>query len=455
VIRTTTLINAAIALVPLVRVPLTRVPLAPVPRTELPRLILTHITIVDVHDGRLEPDMTVVVRGERITAVRRGDDLDRHGATVLDGHGKFLIPGLWDMEVHLSWATESALPILVANGITDVRDMGSNLREIDDWRTRISAGLLIGPYVLRAGPMLNGKSFNQYQMVVGSPEETRGVVRTLAFLGMDVLSLERRVPRESYFALMDEAKRLGIAVGGHVPIAITPDEALDAGQATVDNVDGLFEGMLASGLPEDSVPAAIATFLESGRGDTLFAHFVRAHAAITPALSQWPSRDPDSAAKNDPRMRYVARSQRDFFVKHPLAPTDLQAMEKMAPSFVNVVARMNRDGVTLLTGTDLAGPRIPGFALHDELAALVAAGLTPLQGLQAATLNPAVVLKRTRDFGSIEPGAFADLVVLDANPIDRIQNADRIFAVVLHGKLLRRRDLDELLRRGQRLAERN
>jgi imidazolonepropionase-like amidohydrolase len=424
-------------------------------RAQPPQLLITHISVIDTHGGPLQPDMTVLVRGDRVAAVQRTDAVDRSGATVLDGRGKFLIPGLWDMEVHLSWATASALPVLIANGVTGVRDLGSTLEQIDGWRAQIATGSLIGPYILRAGPMLNGRSFNQYQMTIGSPEEARSVARTLKFLGLDVLSLERRVPRDSYFALMDEAKRAGIPVGGHVPIGITPEEAADAGQATVDNIDGLFENMLAGGMPEDSVPAAIRDFLASGRADTVFADFVRARTACTPALSQWPSHDPDSAVARDPRRRYVARSQRDFFAKHPLAPADLAAMERMAPEFVEVVGRMHHDGVTLLTGTDLAGPRIPGFSLHDELRALVTAGLTPLQALQAATLAPATVLGRTNDFGSVAAGTFADLVVLDANPLERIENTTRIAAVVLHGKLLRRDDLNELLARAQQLADRN
>jgi imidazolonepropionase-like amidohydrolase len=134
---------------------------------------------------------------------------------------------------------------------------------------------------------------------------------------------------------------------------------------------------------------------------------------------------------------------------------NLAAMERMAPEFVQVVGRMRHDGVALLTGTDLAGPRIPGFSLHDELHALVTAGLTPLQALQAATLGPATVLGRTNDFGSVAPGTFADLVVLDANPLEHIENTTRIAAVVLHGKLLRRDDLNQLLTLGQRLADRN
>jgi len=133
----------------------------------------------------------------------------------------------------------------------------------------------------------------------------------------------------------------------------------------------------------------------------------------------------------------------------------LKAMQKMFPELVKVVGRMNRDGVLLLAGTDIAGSRIPGFSLHDELSMLVKAGLNPLQALQTATLNPAIVLNRTQDFGSIEAGKIADLVLLDANPLENIDNTGRISAVVLKGRLLRRSDLDKLLQDAQQLANQN
>jgi imidazolonepropionase-like amidohydrolase len=154
-------------------------------------------------------------------------------------------------------------------------------------------------------------------------------------------------------------------------------------------------------------------------------------------------------------MEYVAKSQRNFFAQHPIAASDLRAMEAMAPEMAKVVGRMSRDGVLLLAGTDIAGPRIPGFSLPDELSMLVKAGLTPLQALQTATLNPAVVLHSTNDLGTVEPGKVADVVLLDANPLEDIGNTRRISAVVVRGRLFRRSDLDGLLRKAQRLANQN
>ncbi|MEX1243858.1 MAG: hypothetical protein WEF99_03665 [Thermoanaerobaculia bacterium] len=214
-------------------------------------LRITHVTIVDTAGGPSQADRTVVVREGRILRIEKGSDAAAEkGATVVDGRGKFMIPGLWDMHVHLSWSKESALPAFLANGVTGVRDMGGSLPEIDEWRTRVAAGLLAGPRIFRAGPILNGKKFNPLQMVPGTPEGTRGVARALKEVGVDFLKIHRRLPRDVYFALIDEAKKQGLDVVGHIPMEVTPEEASEAGQTTVEHTETLFEGTFSASLPE-------------------------------------------------------------------------------------------------------------------------------------------------------------------------------------------------------------
>ncbi len=420
-------------------------------------VVITHVTIIDTHGGPARRDMNVIIQGDRIASIEKGNIKLRPGAIVLDGRGKFLIPGLWDMQVHLSWTTVSALPLLVANGITNVRDMGGRLEEIDDWRTKIRAGLLVGPDIVRVGPMLNGKSFNRYQLVTGTPAETRSVVRTLKFIGVDGLEIERRVERDSYFALLDEAREQGLPVGGHIPITITPEEATNSGQTTIEHIETLFEGTLSAGQKEEELPAIIDRFLSSGAAESLFARFVKNHTAFTPdiAMWEWSTKALDASVPPDPLSRYVALSARNEFKNQHASPEELKNLKREFPRLLEVVGRMHRAGVILLAGTDIAGPRIPGFSLHNELSMLVAAGLTPAQALQAATLNPANVLKTTNDFGSVEVGKVANLVLLDANPLENIDNTRRISTVVLKGKVFNRTQLDRLLNEGERLANSN
>ena len=419
-------------------------------------LAITHVTIIDPEGGPPQSDMTVLVRDGRIARV------ERTGAAIpaairVDGRGKFLIPGLWDAHVHLSSATASALPVLVANGITMVRDCGSDLAEIDDWRSKIAAGLLTGPQIVRAGPILNGKSFNRYQIETRDPEQARGIVRSLKWMGVDFIKIHRRVPRDAYLAIIDEARLQGLEVAGHIPMTVRPDEASDAGQL-IEHEETLFEGTFSESLTAAQLPAAIERFLSSGAADSLFARFVRNRTPVTSTLTTWRYlvEHPDTTWLRDPRIRYVARSNRDAARRAPpMSADDFAAIQRTVVEYGKVLAALNRAGVTLLAGTDLGGARIPGFSLHDELATLVEAGLTPIQALQAATSTPSRVLGREADSGSVTPGKRADLILLDADPLADIHNTQRIAAVVLGGKLLRRSDLDRLLRSAEDIASRN
>jgi imidazolonepropionase-like amidohydrolase len=416
-------------------------------------IAITHVTVIDTAGGPPRADMTVVVRDGRIATVEQGAAPPKD-AKVVDGRGQFLIPGLWDMHVHLSWTTASALPILVANGVTGVRDLGSNLGQLDAWRTKIDAGLLVGPRIVRAGPILNGQKFNQYQLVTGTPEETRGVARALKQVDVDFLKVHRRMQRESYFALIDEAKKLGLTVVGHIPMTVTPEEASDAGQATIEHVETLFEGTFSAGLKEGEFVDALKRF-RATQADALFARFVKNKTVVDPTIVAY-SGIIDMLA-GDARMRYVAASQRKDLEKQTQAftPEAVAELKAKVAEYKLITGQMHRAGIMLLAGSDIAGPRIPGFTLHEELALLVESGLTPLEALQTATLNPAKVLGKTADLGTIEPGKLADLVLLRADPLADIHNTQGIAAVVVNGKLLGRAELDALLREGEELAKKN
>ena len=401
----------------------------------LATLAITHVNVIDVNGGRVQRDVNVVVRDQRIESV--GPAAPPKNAKLIDGRGKFLIPGLWDMHVHLSYTTSSALPVYLANGVTSVRDMGSTLGEIDDWRARINAGVLAGPRILRVGPILNGKSFNRFQMVAGTPEEARGVVRALKQVGVDFIKVHRRVARDTYFAIIDEAKKQGLAVVGHIPMTVTPEEASDAGQATIEHTETIFEGTFAAALPENAdLAAEVRKWRESGAPAKLFRKFVANHTAFDPTLV---------AHLPDPNTQYVAASVKKEF------PNPQPVDREIVAEFVEVVRAAHEAGVTIVAGSDTGGPRVPGFTLHGELALLVRSGLTPLEAICAATINAARVTGRDKDLGSIEPGKLADLVLLDANPLDDIHNTTRIHAVIANGKIF---SPAPLLREGRDLAAR-
>lgn len=411
-------------------------------------LVITHVNVVDVAEGRILPDKTIVIRGDRIAGVENSSFKVPAKARLIDARGQFAIPGLWDMHVHLSYATESALPLLLANGVTGVRDMGSSLTQIDRWRAEIDAGVRPGPRIVRVGPILNGRSFNQYQIAVGNPDEARGVVRALKQAGVDFIKIHRRVPRDSYFALMEEAKKQGIRVVGHVPLTVTTAEASDAGQASIEHIETFFEATVTNGELLDLNGASIHKYL-ADHGSALFAKLVANHTVVTPTLSPWKAEISlrDGSPPN-PNFRYVPASQR----KVPIQPMNVPLQEVFG-GFCDAVRQMHAAGVTLMAGTDVSVyPRIPGFMLHDELETLVECGLTPADALRAATLVPAIFLERQSDYGSIQAGRLADIVLLDEDPLQDIRNTRKIRNVIIGGKLLRRMDLDRLLGEAERRA---
>ena len=376
-------------------------------------IVFTDVTIIDGTGALPQPGLTVVVRDHRITGIgKTGSVSVPAGARVVRGGGKYLIPGLWDMHVHL---TQDDLAPLVAYGITGVRDMGNALAEVDAWRGRIATQSLVGPYIVRVGPILNGQEYGPAQFAIHSDAEARTAVRLLKKVGVDEIKLHTMVSRDAYFALADEARKQGIPFVGHVPQTVTASEVSNAGQASLEHIQTLFEGQ--SPVKPDSVPQ-------------LFALFARNGTAFDPTLVTY--RGSTEEKNVDPEL-----------VKN--YPDLLPGRQKLFARFVELVGMMNRAGVTLLAGTDLSGFKwiSAGSSLHDELALFVDAGLTPMQALQAATRNAARFLHI--EAGTIEAGKRADLVLLDANPLDDIRNTRRISAVVLNGALLDRSRLDSML----------
>lgn len=414
---------------------------------------LTDVTVVDTRTGALSPHRTVSVRDGRIASVTDGPP--QKGVAVVPGRNKYLIPGLWDMVTHLSWTRDSALPVLVANGVTAVRDEGGDLGELATWADGVRTGRLVGPTIFQVGPMLNGKSFNRYQYALESPEQAKAAIRLLKFEHVDGLEIERRVQKDVYYALMAEAKAAGLPVGGKVPIELTPMDVTNAGQTTIDNLETIYDGVFAEAHKANLV-TGIDEFLSSEFGLKALSAALRANGtAVTPCLSALMIEAASANQASDERGmdRYVARSQRT--VRRPMSASDLAEFQAMIPRLQKTVARLQSAGVIILAGTDIAASRVPGFTLQEELKALSDSGLTPLQVLQAATINPAKVMRLTADYGTIEQGKIADMVLLDQDPTKNVDALHRIDALVLHGQLLDRAQLNEQLRIAEQIANRD
>lgn len=422
-------------------------------------LVIRNATVVDLTGNTRSHRANIVVEGPRITTVSPNtvESTSTQGRQI-DASGKYVIPGLWDMHFHLFASKASALPLLVANGVTGIRDLGGLLRETDEWRVAIDQGIRVGPRILRCGPMLNGRQFGIQQIAVMNESEARGAVRALQRSGVDFIKVHRAISREAYFSALDECRKLGLPLVGHVPNTVTPQEASAAGQACIEHMGTLFEGTFAVEHRDEPFPTALERFAKV-TAPTLFAHFASNHTAFVPTLVSHQRVIQFGREKPDPRDKYVSKSARKFLTdlvnrdKAELTDAFYERMEQQFQAALPLVKELQTAGVRILAGTDDGfGGTYPGFNLHTELELMVRAGLQPWQALRTATRNPAEFL-RLEDTGDVAAGHRADFVILDADPLEDIRNTRKIHAVVLAGRFFDRADLDELLNTAAQLAQ--
>jgi imidazolonepropionase-like amidohydrolase len=415
-------------------------------------LAITHVTVIDGTDPAPRFDQTVVVRDRRIVAVGPAPSTAvPPGSRVLNGRGRFLIPGLWDMHVHTDVpAGREVLRLYVENGVLSVRDMAGTWARLSAWRREIAAGSLTGPRIMASGPYLEGGEIGIPHLLARTPDEARAAVDSLSRLGVDLVKLHGQLTRETWFAALRAARERGLRSGGHVPRSVTAAEASDSGLGSLEHLLQIpipctpaeslalaprfpIQGMLGRCTSADLAP--------------LFARLVRNGTAVVPTqvaayeISHWPLTDlpGDAYARHlpDTLRRFVTQ----IFQIPPGVPADAHRTgQALFAKRLALVGAMHRAGVVLLAGTDAPLRNSPpGFGLHEELALLVRAGLSPFAALRAATLAPARWFGMQDSLGTVAPGQLADLVLLDADPLADIRNLRGIRAVVQQGRVVRRR----------------
>jgi imidazolonepropionase-like amidohydrolase len=436
-------------------------------------LVLRDVTVVDVESGSLRPGTTVVVEGGRIARIGSAGSITApRGARVVDGTGRFLIPGLWDMHVHMAFGDwfpggkEIALPLFLANGVTGVRDMGGELEELLRWRKEIAEGTLAGPRLVVSGPMLDGeKPRFPSSIAVVTPEDGRRAVREVKRRGADFVKLQSLIPRDAVFAIADEARKLAIPFAGHVPDAVRAAEMSEAGQRSFEHLIGVFEGSSPREdefLKGEKTPGRFLASFDPSRAAALTALLAKNRTWQCPTLvwERGGNLLEERDLVKDPLAKYAPAEWKDGTWKRftdqirEWNVDDLATRRRFVEKELEVVAAMHRAGVPFLAGTDTAAGVyvFPGFSLHDELQNFVRAGFTPREALQTATLRPAQFLGMDDRGGRVSEGALADLVLLDANPLDDIASTRKIRAVVANGRFFSRADLDAMLCRVERRA---
>lgn len=411
------------------------------------------VTVIDIATGTARPHITLIIDGERIrTMGPAASTTIAKGIATVDGKGKFLIPGLWDTHVHL-WYPENQLPVYVAFGVTGVQDMGSDFKRTSAWRAQIVAGKAVGPHIITCGPPVVEKSTGDEKLpglIARTPEEARKAFDELWNMNVDFMKVLSGLSKDAYLALAEQSRHWRLPLRGHVPRSLTAMEAVEARQNSLEHFFGVQGVLLGEGGDLDE-KKTLEFFEKSAAVGTRH----------SPTLLLWRRMGhlDDAALKNDERLKYVPESIRKTWpdpAEDTKKWTDATRAQWKAQvdRIYRITALAKRTKVELLAGTDTGDPyTIPGASLHDELEQLVRAGLTAREALEAATITPARMLGWDEAMGTIEKGKVADLVLLEANPIDDIRNTRRISAVFSRGKHLSRKDLDGILASAADVAE--
>jgi len=419
------------------------------------------VTLIAMDGTAPMEDATVVVRGNRIEVVGpTGHVRVPRDATVIDGTGKYLVPGLIDLHVHLSKARKSSLGLFVINGVTTVRDMGGDHRELLEWRRQVRTGRSVGPRILMAGPYLESASnvermrgdppeervepFERLRIPIGSPADAHRVVDSLAALELDFLKIRTVQDRDTYMAINGAANAHGLVLVGHAVAA--PEEVVDAGQDGVEHffyptLDTLTrdQRMAIWGRLRDAGVVVVPTLVTLTRFELAPIEHLRA--------VMW-----DSLGTVEPRRRYVSRYLVRDWIEQLSEREERQRRgapelyRRVLDSTLRNLREMIEADVHVLVGSDVAVFNVFPGSVHDELAVFVESlGLAPVDALQRATARSAAFLGIGDSVGMIREGYVADLLLLDASPLADIRNSSRIAAVIRNGYVFDRDGLEEVL----------
>jgi imidazolonepropionase-like amidohydrolase len=395
-------------------------------------IVFKNVNLITMRDDKVIPSQTVVIQDDRIKRVLESDSVDiPAGATIIDGKGeKYLMPGLADMHVHLN--RSSYLKLLVANGVTTVRNMwGMDFHRI--LREDINHKQRVGPTIYSTGALLDG--FPKYwprSTGIRTVEDARNAVLKTKEDGFDFVKVYDRLSEENYNAIISTARELDIPVVGHIPTEVGFDKAVAAGQYSFEHLYG------ATDRPWDwlskKTGASFKEYLEKS---------VVSGVWNCPTLVLFQAYEKNrSDLESQPELKYMNRDTIEYWNKSPAI--DLQDQGRQ--NRLDTVKALNDAGANLILGTDTPNNWvIPGFSIHDELSLFVEAGLTPYEAIKTGTVNATIHMKKLSEFGTIEKGKRADLILCDANPFDDVANISSPTGVMTNGIWYPRAALDQML----------
>ena len=420
-----------------------------------PVLAIEQVNVIPMDTERVLPDQTVVITAGRITTVAPAAKVAVPvGATRIDGSGQFLIPALAEMHAHIpsgqaAAQAERVLFMYVANGIGTIRSMLGDPGHFS-LRERVRKGEIVGPTMYLSGPSFNGQT-------AATPEAAAARVAEQKKAGYDLLKIHPGVPRTAFDALAAAADRAGIRFAGHVPAGVGLHRALEAKYSTIDHLDGYVEALARPGAPPSQnfgvnlVPHVDESRIAALVGETKAAGTWNVPTQIL--LENWYGETDVEMMRNWPEIRYANPADVMQWVATKRNNTEAVPADQRRRFIAlrrRLIKALHDGGAGLLLGSDAPQVwNVPGFSIHRELATYVAAGLTPYQALRTGTRNVAVHMGTLAQAGTIEAGRRADLVLLQANPLQDITNSSKIAGVLIGGRWLPRTEIQKRLDSGK------
>jgi imidazolonepropionase-like amidohydrolase len=413
--------------------------------------LISNVNVVDVNTGKILKNKTIAIDNHRITAIYDKGISNSTATIVIDGTGKYLIPGLWDMHAHYKWSHVDLDPLLIANGITGIREMWGDMPAFVEIPKKVQPEGFVSPDIYLSGDLLDGNPpAMPGSLVVATPAEAVDAVKSQIDKHVDFIKVYSNLSEDCFMAIAEEAKKRDITFAGHIPNRVSIYKAIQAGMSSSEHLYG-FLNVCSS--VDTSNEVLISTFSEK-RFDSLCSVLATSGMWLCPTLTvnRAMSYLNDSLFINDNRIACLPGYVLEIW-NQKMNPYTKSQIDNFANSTrvrylfeLSLIGKMNAKGVKFIAGTDFPNPYVfPGFSLHDELSLMVNGGMPALDALRSATINPAIFMNKKADFGSVEVGKLASLVLLNKNPLENIENTKPIETVIIRGKVYNRKALDLML----------
>lgn len=450
-------------------------------------LIISNANVIDVIQGKTITGQDVIINGDKIQTIMPHGESQFKSKNLLNGEGKYLIPGLWDMHVHTGDA-DIFFPLYVANGITGVRDMGGGLEQstgnlsvkfekLSGWKSQVTRGERLGPEFILAGAMIDGSpTYWPGNIGVTDSISIHEAVRQQKELGVDFIKVYHNLNPEQLSEVAHASKKNNIKFAGHIPIMFPPMETLtkasSLGQSSIEHMIqvqvAISQGEIQVHNFMDVADACqkIINRIDLEKEQRLYEVFKKNETWLTPTVSVWwgvGQLDQEHEEVFENWLQYIPKNISNEWNRNPFqdtqlinhSPKDYETFREATLSMAKVAKRMYDSGVNLMAGSDSENPMIvSGYGLHKELELLVEGGFSPVEALRLATINPAKFLERD-DIGQLAPNFKADIIILDDNPLNDIRNTTHISGVILRGKSITRERLDQMLSEVKSLLTKN